>query len=95
MVYLIITFIIGFLLSILLSLMILMDKEAIRYDYYIIHSTKFFCAQAPGTTCQILKIYKDFVNPRLKIKVYYPSGKTCKMMTTLNLFETIWLEMPK
>ena len=95
MVYLLITFIIGFLLSIFLSLMILMDKEAIKYDYYIIHSTKFFCAQAPETTCQILDIYNDFVNPRLKIKVYYPSGKTCKMMTTLNLFEAIWLELPK
>lgn len=95
MVYLIITFIIAFLLSILLSLMILIDKEAIRYDYYIIHSTKFFCRQAPGTTCQILKIYKDFVNPRLKIKVYYPSGNTYKMITNLNLFETIWLEIPK
>lgn len=75
--------------------MILIDKEAIRYDYYIIHSTKFFCRQAPGTTCQILKIYKDFVNPRLKIKVYYPSGNTYKMITNLNLFEIIWLEIPK
>ena len=93
--YLGIILILSLFYSIYLALMITLEIEEHRYDKYIIHSIKFFHKDKPEITCQILDIYKDFINPRLRIKVMYPTGNTCKLITTMKIFEEYWIEIPK
>jgi hypothetical protein len=90
MVYLGIIFILSIFCSILLALLIVMDEETKRYNKYIICGTRFFCKEKPSITCQILKTYNDFFNKRLRIKVTFPSGNTCNLLTTVGAFEKIW-----
>lgn len=95
MIYLAIIFICSLFFAVFLSLMIMMDGKNRRYGNYIINSTRFFCKKSPGITCQVLAIYDDFINPRILIKVNYPSGNTCTVLTTIGAFDNIWLEYQK
>lgn len=73
----------------------MMDNKTRKYGNYIINSTRFFCKKSPGITCQVLAIYDGFINARILIRVKYPSGNICTVLTTMAAFDNIWFEYQK
>lgn len=92
-VLLLILFIALITLGIHVSYMTALQIEANKYYDYIKYRTKFHYRKDPNITCCVIHRENDFVfNSRLNLMVTYPSGNTCKLITTTGAFTDLWIE---
>ena len=75
-------------------MMTVVHYETERFRSYIDNKTTFYCKESPEITCVIDTVnWDDILNARMQLKVTYPSGNTCSLLTTTGAFDEIWKEI--